>query len=449
MIRKIIITCSFIFFIGCQSTGLKKSVDKKSLLNGVEVLTFKDDKAHNFTVLLWSPDGVVTEDDDQVGVTAVLSEFFKEGTKNKSKKELLKSLAELGTDIDTMVSTEQAFFVATSLTEDSLKLGKLFSEVIFSQNFNEKELSKLIERQIGEVQQMKDNPSALSSFLFREQILKNHPYSRYELGNVKTLKAIKIKDIENRYEQILDPSRLKLVLIGNWDRAAEVELISTLSDVEKKLSSVSSLKVRLDEKLAERVVYSKKNLKQAEVKMGVTTVDPKNSDYLPLRLGLFVLGGSFKSVLNDELRIKRGLTYGVSAGLNSYSGGSVIQVSSAVRHEKVADFIGFTEKILKDFIDKGITQADLDKAKAYVRGQFPKSIETLEQEAISYLNLEAKGVSGDELYTYLNRVNKVTLGQVNGALRRQFDLNRLNLSILADHRKIKNLKSLKARVKNL
>lgn len=449
MIKKIIVCLCVFSFFGCQTSGLKKSVNKKSLLNGLEVLTFKDDNSQSFSILLWSPEGVVTEEDDEVGVTSVLSEFFKEGTKEKSKKELLKALSKLGTEIDTVASSEQFFLSATSLTEDSEKLGEIFSEVAFSQNFNQKVLAKIKDRQKGAIKQLKDNPSALASHLFKQQILRGHPYSRYELGDLNTLKSIKLSNLEKRYEEVLDPSKLKLVLIGNWNPDVEIELISMLSDIEVKLDSTPSLRVGMDEKLAERVVYSKKDLKQAQIKMGVTTVDPKNSDYLPLRLGLFVLGGSFKSVLNDELRVKKGLTYGVGASLNTYSKGSVIKVSSAVRHDKVTEFVDITERILKKFIKEGVSEEDLARAKAYVNGQFPKTIETLEKEALSYLNLESQGINGDELYNYLNKVNKITLSQVNGALRRQFDLNRLNLSVLADHRQIKNLKALNAKVKNL
>jgi zinc protease len=261
--------------------------------------------------------------------------------------------------------------------------------------------------------------------------------------------SLEINDIKNRYQTVLSPRNIKVALIGNWLPAAERHIIAEFSDLEAKELSAPSSKVTVNEKSKERVFYSKKGLEQAQVKMGVTTVSRSSPDFLPLSIGLKVLGGSFKSLLNEELRVKRGLTYGVSAGVRAYSQGGLIIISSAVRHDKLVQFVDVAERVMSDFVNRGISQSELDKMKALYAGEYPRSLETLEQEASMYLSYEALGFSGSEIYKFLGRVQKVTKDQVDGALRRQLDLNRLNLTVLGDVTKVKDLNKLQVKVVKL
>lgn len=449
--KQILILASFLMvFSGCQSTGIKSSLNKKKLLNGVELLNFKDANYPNFYVVVWSDEAASTEEYSQSGVTSILGDYLKEGTKLKDKKEILKKLSSMGANISAVTNQEQFYVTANSLVEDSLKLSKLLTEVVLKPSFPKSALKNLVSRQQGYFKKINDSPGSLASRLFTKQMFQNHPYARLTLGDAKALASLKVSDVEERYQQVLDPSHLKVALIGNWASEAETHIISEFSDLNKteRLLDMGS-KVTVNEKAKERVFYSKSGQQQAQVKMGVTTIGRSSPDYLPLIVGMKVLGGSFKSLLGEELRVKRGLTYGVGAGVKAYSQGGLILISSAVRHDKLVEFVDVTEKLVADFIKRGITEEELNKMKALYAGEYPRSLETLEQEASLYLSYEALGFSGKEIYKFLNQIERVTKDQVDGAMRRQFDLNRLNLTILGDSKKVKNFKGLKAKLKRL
>ena len=447
--KSLLFVTVFSLVIGCQSTGIKSSLHKKKLLNGVELLNFKDENYPNFYVIVWSNRGAFDEDSKKSGVTSILGDYLKEGSQKKTKKEILAALSKIGAKINTVTNQEQFYVSASSLVEDSFALSQLVTEVVLQPGFEKTALEDIKSKQKGYIKQIDDSPGSLVDKLFTKQMFDNHPYSRLTLGSLKTVNSIKLKDIKEHYQTVLSPSSIKVALIGNWTPETERHIIAEFSDLDVKSLSTSSSKVTVNEKSRERIFYSKKDLEQAQVKMGVTTVSLGNPDFLPLSLGLKVLGGSFKSLLNNELRVKRGLTYGVNAGVRVHSQGGLVIISSAVRYDKLVQFVDVAEKVIDDFIKRGISVEELNKMKALYAGEYPRSLETLEQEASMYLNYEALGFSGNEIYKFLNQIQKITKDQVDGALRRQLDLNHLNLTVLGDVRKVKDLKKLNARVLKL
>ena len=446
MRRLLLFITFFALATGCQSTGIKSSLNKKKLLNGIELLTFKDINYPNFYVVMWSGEGASSEDANKSGVTSILGSYLKEGTKQKPKKQLLKELSEIGAKISSVTNQEQFYVSANSLVEDSYALSKLITEVVLEPGFEKTALKNIKSKQKGYIKQVNDSPGSLVDKLFTKQMYGSHPYSRLSLGSVKTVEEIKLDDVKDRYQKVLKPSNMKVALIGNWLPEAERHIIAQFSDLDATELSAPSFKVTVNEKSMERVFHSKNGLEQAQVKMGVTTVGRDSPDFLPLSLGLKVLGGSFKSLLNEELRVKRGLTYGVSAGVRSYSQGGLVVFSSAVRHDKLVQFVDVAEQVINDFIKRGISEQELEKMKALYAGEYPRSLETLEKEASLYLTYESFGFNGREIYSFLKDINKITKDQVDGALRRQLDLNRLNLTVLGDFKKVKNSKKLNARV---
>ena len=446
MERFLFLLTFFSIVVGCQSTGIKSSLHKKKLLNGVELLNFKDKSYPNFYMVVWFNEGASSEDSTKSGITSILGDYLKEGSQKRSKKEILTALSKIGATTSVVTYQEQFYLSANSLVEDSMALSRLVTEIVLKPGFKKEALKNLKSKQMGYIKQINDSPSSLVDKLFTEQMFKNHPYFRLTLGNLKTVGSIGLSDVKKRYQNILNPSHIKIALIGNWSPEVERHVIAEFSNLEEKELSARTAKITVNEKSKERVFYSKKDLKQAQVKMGVTTVSRSNPDFLPLRLGLKVLGGSFKSLLNEELRVKRGLTYGVSAGVRPYSQGGLVIISSAVRHDKLIDFVNVTEEVIDNFVKRGINLEELNKMKALYTGEYPRSMETLEQEASLYLNYEALGFSGKEIYKFLNQIQKITKSQVDGALRRQLDLNRLNLTVLGDVRKVKDFKKLNAKL---
>lgn len=450
--RIIIIFAALCLSSGCQtgSKNFKTNLKKKMLLNGIEVLSFKDKTLPSFQVILWSPQGSAYEPKGEQGVTNLMADLLIEGSEESTKEDLISSFSKIGSSFGSSVMDDQIIFSAQSLTEDSLELLKLFTEVTLSPKFSNRSILNLKGKIAANLKRVSDNPKALSAIAFAQTMYQDHGYAKVSSGTLASLPSIRRDAILKRYDQMMETSKLKIAFIGNWSEDAEAYMLSRYTDLEKGVEETLLDRVDVPEKTKESLLFHKRDLKQANVVMGFSAIPRSSQDYEALKVGLFVLGGSFKSRLNKELRVKRGLTYGVYSSSQAKYDGGVIKVAGGVRHDKVYEFITEAKKIIEDTAANGITQAELDKAKAIMRGQFPRGVETKEKEASTYLDLMSRGVEGEELYIYLNKILDLKLVDVNDALRKYLVMGRLNTIVLANKYKIpkNDLKKLGLKVKS-
>ncbi len=447
-----ILASGLLLVLGCQSgpKPFKTNLRSKKLQNGIEVLSFKDHSLPSFQIILWSPVGSTYEPVDQQGVTDLAASLLVEGSENYTKEEISQKFTNLGSVFSASAGDDQVVFSTHGLTQDSLEIARLFTEVVLSPKFDNKAILNIKNKKVAAIKAIEDSPASLAGLAFSQLMYQDHGYSRLATGSLDSLPGLRRDAIVKRYEQIMETKGLKIAFVGNWSEGAEAFILSRLTDLEEDVEEASLNRVETSEKTKESVLYHKGDLKQANVSLGFSAIPRDSVDYEALKVGLSVLGGSFKSRLNQELRIKRGLTYGVGARAAAQYDGGVIKISGGVRHDKVYEFIREAKKIIANTAANGITQEELDKTKAIIRGQFPRGMETKEKEAGAYLDLVARGVEGRELYVYLNKVLALNLTQVNDALRKYLVMGRVNTVILANKYKIpkKDMRRLRVKTKS-
>jgi predicted Zn-dependent peptidase len=140
-------------------------------------------------------------------------------------------------------------------------------------------------------------------------------------------------------------------------------------------------------------------------------------DLLTANVANTVLGGGFSSILMDELRIKRSLTYGAASGFGARLVGGDFRISTSTKTETTVEATRLARGVLDDFRRAGPTPDALAKAKAYLRGQFPFTLETVSAVADRLVENAFYGLPDDHLTTYRGRVAAVTAGEATAAVR--------------------------------
>jgi zinc protease len=159
-----------------------------------------------------------------------------------------------------------------------------------------------------------------------------------------------------------------------------------------------------------------------------------NPDYIPLRIGTLILGGAFASRLNQKVRDDLGLTYSINANLEAMDQSGIFEISTFTRNEKVLEVLQETQKVVAETIENGVTQKELDAAKALMIGQFPAAVETPERLAMNLLILRRYGVPDTYLSRFIENIREVKLSQVNQALKQNLSLKKMNTVIFADQK---------------
>jgi zinc protease len=160
---------------------------------------------------------------------------------------------------------------------------------------------------------------------------------------------------------------------------------------------------------------------------GIMRPDP---DFLPGYVANYILGGGgFSSRLMDEVRVKRGLTYGVSTQLTAYNRAAIMLGSVATRADAVRQTISVVRDTLADVAAKGVTQQELDDAKTYLTGSFPIAFASNAGIAAQLSTFQRQGLDIGYVARRNSLIQAVTLEDVNRVAKKLFDPARLTVIV--------------------
>jgi predicted Zn-dependent peptidase len=140
-------------------------------------------------------------------------------------------------------------------------------------------------------------------------------------------------------------------------------------------------------------------------------------DVVALRVGATILGGSFTSRLNHELREVKGYTYGAHAGFDFGRPIGQFTASADVRTDATADAVADSLRVIREFIDGGATSDELDKTRAYLAGATPIGLQTAGAVGSRLVEMVRHGLPEDYVTLEHARLLEVTLDDVNAAVR--------------------------------
>jgi zinc protease len=160
---------------------------------------------------------------------------------------------------------------------------------------------------------------------------------------------------------------------------------------------------------------------------GIMRADP---DFIPGYVANYIVGGGgFSSRLTDEVRVKRGLTYGISTSLTAYNKASILQGSVATRADAIRQTVQVVKDTLGEFAQNGPTQAELDDAKTYLTGSFPLAFASNSGTAAQLGTFQRQNLDIGYVARRNALIQAVTLADVKRVSKRLFDPARLTVVI--------------------
>src|SRR5205814_251841 len=162
-----------------------------------------------------------------------------------------------------------------------------------------------------------------------------------------------------------------------------------------------------------------------------------NSDRVAIQLVNTIFGGRFTSILNDELRVSSGLTYGAHSYFGRYLEPGPFVISSFTQNSSTIPAIDMTLAVLQRLHQKGLTADQLKSARTYIRGQFPPQIETSDQLAALLTQFDFFGLDEREINDYFHRLDAVTLQDCQRVIQQYFPSEDLVFVVIGKAAEIK------------
>jgi zinc protease len=376
----------------------------------------------------------------QAGLTSVTAQLLRKGTSKRTSGQFSQELDYLGgtfsTGFDDPVSSATTIS-AEFLSKDFDRGLDLLADAVLHPAFPEAEVSKLIAQRVDGARASKDNPQAaignyFQSFFFGPDHAYGHP------SDERTLASIQRQDILDQHKRLYCGKNMVVIVAGDFDPTAAK---SKLTAVFGAVPQGSAYEWRKQAPLAGRaqlLLVDKPDATQTYFYIAQPGIERKNPDRVALMLVNTLFGGRFTSMLNDELRVNTGLTYGANSRLQQPRLPGSITIATYTKVDSTSRAIDLALDILKRLGQKGITAEQLASAKAYTRGTYPtQHLETSDQLAVLIGELELYGLDRSEVDDLFTKIDAVSLAQANDVARKYYKSENLTLVLLGPAAKIR------------
>jgi zinc protease len=386
--------------------------------------------------------------------------MLKEGSGDLSSDQYKAAYSKVSSDFDVNIDKESVHFQSSGLSKYESEITNLFLDTLFKPQFmNPKKASQSI-REYDKVRKQRQAQIAKSfeeagyfaSISFGAQLFGTKTYGTPEWGTSQGVKLTLLSDVQKFYKENLWPENLQFALSGNYSNEVKASLLNQLKSLKPKAvkdeqtqSTLAADQTILKSKI---IVVDKPGLKQAEVRMGHYGPLRTDKDFIPLYVANSVVGsGDFSSQLMQEIRVKRGLVYGINSSFLGHKNAGGFIVSSSTRFEKVPELITTTLDILKSVTEKGLDPQALEIQKGILLGQFPLKFETDHSFLYQLMKYNTYGFEKTYIKDFFGQIKSLNVQDANRVLKTFYKPEQIVILVYAPKSKLpKELKDLKLNI---
>ena len=415
------------------------AIQKSRLSNGLAVWIVEHHEVPLAQVNLIIRSGSAADPIGKYGVGSLAAAMLDEGAGTRSALDLADAIEFLGANLSTTSSFD---YSAVRMSVPVSRLGDalpLMADVGLRPTFPAGELERLRKERLTGLLQARDNPAALIQLAFPRVVFgPTHRYGTSANGLPPAIESFTVDDLRTFYRAHYRPDNATLLVVG------DVTPASLLPALEKsfggwKADGMAALVagVPAAPQLTRRQIYlvDKPEAAQSQIRIGWVGVPRSTPDYVPLEVLNTILGGSFTSRLNQNLREKNGYSYGASSGFDMRQSPGPFLATAGVQTDKTADALRefFVEL---DGILTPVPGDELSKAKNYVALGFPGEFETTGDLARKLEELVVYNLPDDTFSGFVAKVTAVTAADLQKAAARYIQPDRMAVVIVGDRRVI-------------
>ena len=402
---------------------------KVSYSDNKTALLFSDHSVPIIAIDFAFPMGSAFDPAGKHGLANLTSAMLTEGVDGYDalsyKKELESHAVQLSFSANRDFLTGRVQFLSNQ-TNDAVRLTRLS---LLSPMINPDDLKRIKRQQNSYFDYKEQTPKLLAQDLWWQTAFSGHPYSHPVDGTRESIAGINVKDIKSFLQSCISLNNLTVGIAGD---ANEKQAQLILNDLFNGLQPVGNCPAMQPfGKIVGQTVHLTKNLPQSVAYFGHSSIKRSDPDFYSMMVVDYILGsGSFSSRLMDEVREKRGLTYGIGTNLSDTLTGPLIlgQVASAA--DKIEQALSLTKTIWQDVAKNGITQQELNDAKTYLNGSFPLQQDNTKSLSALMLYMQQQNLPIDYLDKRAELINTVTLNQANSMAKRILHADNLVIAVV-------------------
>jgi predicted Zn-dependent peptidase len=412
-------------------------IQKRMLSNGLAVWLVESHEVPLVQINLLLKAGAADDPAGKFGLASLTAAMLDEGAGSRSSLELADAVDFLGASLATTASFDASAVrlnVPVARLKDALPL---MADVVLRPTFPAAELERLRQERLTALVQAKDDPASVAPLAFVRTVFgATHRYGTGIAGSEATLKGFTVQDLKSFHTSMYQPGNSVLLVVG------DVKLDAIVPQLEMQFGSWKGASpARTPVPQAPQVAQGQITIvdmpgaEQSQIRIGWVGVPRSTPDYFTIEVLNTILGGSFTSRLNQNLREEHQYSYGASSRFDMRLSAGAFQAGAGVQTDKTAE-------ALKEFFNelngilKPVPEEELTKAKNYAALSFPSEFETSgdlssKMEEMVIYNLPDRYFGG-----YIDNLQKVTAPAVQKVAGTYIQPKRFAVVVVGDRKVI-------------
>lgn len=416
------------YITGAEEESLSSKIVQSEPISGVRL--FSLERGSGVVTMQGSFLGGDVYSNENRRVSDMVASMLDQGTKNMSKFEISEKLESVGARLNFFNGQARVGFSGKFLEEDTEMVFEIMADQIKNPLFSEQELEKVKKRAIAGYKRSKESTrgNAMNNMLeaFYGKDHQNSPTNPDQA--IEDIKNITAQNLEEYHRKNYGTGSMVIVVVGDIKHQELEKMVKEGFGGWKKSPLNTKQEERVASKKAGKVYLTMQDKTSTDFLVGTALeIDRYHPDYLPLYLGTHTLGGNFSARLMQTVRVKEGLTYGINSSLSGFGNGNdgYWMVGGTFAPQLLSKGESSTLREIKLWLDKGITQKELDVTKSTLTGGFQVGFDTTGGLASGILSAVVTHNSLEYLDSYPEQVKKITLDQVNEAIKKYITLDGL------------------------
>ena len=411
---------------------------EKTLPNGLRVIVSRQTAIPKVSITLTVLSGYSGDPADLTGLASLTADLIQEGTKTKTSRQIRRDVFGMGGSLSAAASQDYTSISVRGLSEFSPRLIDLVADVAMNPTIPEEEIAIRKQQRLQSVAQQKASPQFLSNQAFRKALFGTHPYARTSESEA-SLNAMDRAKLVAFHRDHYRPNNAFLLIVGAIDPDA------TFATVEKAFGGwargeIAAPAYPAPPALAGRQLYfiQRPNSIQSSISVGNIVVKRSDPRWFELTVANTIYGGAFNSRIVRNIREEKGYTYSPQSALTGFGNAGFYRFAADVRNEVTGATLTEVFKEIDKMRAEGSDGAELQGAKAYLRGIFP--IQTATQTGLSGTlnNVYVFGLPKDYPETFNGKIAAVTSAQVKDASATLLGSENSVITVVGDWTKVKD-----------
>lgn len=415
---------------------------KRVLKNGLTIIEVPSNDAESVVVDFFVKTGSRSELAKENGISHFLEHFLFKGTKKFPTTMAITELIDgIGGEMNANTGKEHTQYFIKGHHNHLPIIFEVLTDMLQNPLLDKEELEREKGVIVEEINMYRDTPRINVGNVLEEIMWQGDPLGRDIAGTPEVVRKFTQKMFASYMDRHYQASNMILGISGKYDRAALNRLITKYWNKfpSKKFHKAPKAK---DTQKSPRLKLVYKDTQQAHFNLGFKGFNYNDKKNVAAAVLAAVLGGGMSSRLFSEIRERRGLAYYVRAGNSQYQDTGVFDISAGIRTTSIEEAIKVTLNLLKDVLAIPITERELGKAKAYIRGRTTLYLEDNQARLDWYLEQTAFERKTKAPAVVFKEIEAVTIKQVQSVAKDLFQPGKMSLAIIGPYKNAKPFEKL-------